>query len=190
MRTRLGLSLVAVLGVPLTVRAQATAAPAAPAQTSPASAQRAAATLPPGPYKSATPGGAKVANVTCKDGTTGTVGRGACARHGGVAAVAAPGPAAARAAATASANPGGVAPVPTPQATAVVPAGPGHRAVAVAPGGVATPSARPVGSASGTAVGDANPAGATAQCKDGTYSHAKGHRGACSRHGGVTKFLS
>lgn len=32
-------------------------------------------------------------------------------------------------------------------------------------------------------------AGAIAQCKDGTYSHAKNHRGACSRHGGVAKWL-
>jgi large subunit ribosomal protein L22e/Meckel syndrome type 1 protein len=32
-------------------------------------------------------------------------------------------------------------------------------------------------------------AGAIAQCKDGTYSHAKNHRGACSRHGGVGKWL-
>jgi uncharacterized protein DUF3761 len=34
-----------------------------------------------------------------------------------------------------------------------------------------------------------NPAGAIAQCKDGTYSHAKGHSGACSRHGGVAKWM-
>jgi hypothetical protein len=34
-------------------------------------------------------------------------------------------------------------------------------------------------------VEDRNPAGAIAQCKDGTYSHAKARSGACSRHGGV-----
>lgn len=32
-------------------------------------------------------------------------------------------------------------------------------------------------------------AGATAQCKDGTYSHSKTHQGACSHHGGVAKWL-
>jgi hypothetical protein len=35
--------------------------------------------------------------------------------------------------------------------------------------------------------GDA-PADATARCKDGTYSHAKQHSGACSRHGGVAEW--
>ncbi|PHM55318.1 Acid shock protein [Xenorhabdus hominickii] len=29
----------------------------------------------------------------------------------------------------------------------------------------------------------------TAQCKDGTYSKSKSHKGACSRHGGVAKWL-
>jgi hypothetical protein len=31
--------------------------------------------------------------------------------------------------------------------------------------------------------------GATARCKDGTYSHSQQHRGACSRHGGVDSWL-
>lgn len=31
--------------------------------------------------------------------------------------------------------------------------------------------------------------GAIAECKDHTYSHARTHRGACSRHGGVSQFL-
>ncbi|RJO69371.1 DUF3761 domain-containing protein [Nocardia panacis] len=34
------------------------------------------------------------------------------------------------------------------------------------------------------------PAGATAQCGDGTYSHSKNHRGTCSRHGGVARWLA
>ena len=33
------------------------------------------------------------------------------------------------------------------------------------------------------------PAGATAKCKDGTYSMAKNHQGACSKHGGVGEWL-
>jgi hypothetical protein len=35
-----------------------------------------------------------------------------------------------------------------------------------------------------------DPAGAIAKCKDGTYSHAKGHSGACSNHGGVGEWLN
>jgi hypothetical protein len=35
---------------------------------------------------------------------------------------------------------------------------------------------------------DHNPAGAIAQCKDGSYSHAKARSGACARHGGVAKW--
>ncbi|MFI4982700.1 MAG: DUF3761 domain-containing protein, partial [Nevskiales bacterium] len=35
----------------------------------------------------------------------------------------------------------------------------------------------------------AAPAGATAKCKDGTYSMAKHHQGACSKHGGVGEWL-
>ncbi|MFF3735529.1 DUF3761 domain-containing protein [Streptomyces sp. NPDC002476] len=33
--------------------------------------------------------------------------------------------------------------------------------------------------------GSPHPAGATAQCKDGTYSYSKTFRGTCSGHGGV-----
>jgi hypothetical protein len=33
------------------------------------------------------------------------------------------------------------------------------------------------------------PEGATAQCRDGTYSFSKSRRGTCSHHGGVAKWL-
>jgi hypothetical protein len=33
------------------------------------------------------------------------------------------------------------------------------------------------------------PPGATAQCRDGTYSFSQSHRGTCSHHGGVAKWL-
>jgi len=33
------------------------------------------------------------------------------------------------------------------------------------------------------------PAGATAQCADGTYSFSENHRGTCSHHGGVSSWL-
>jgi hypothetical protein len=35
----------------------------------------------------------------------------------------------------------------------------------------------------------AAPEGATAQCRDGSYSFSRNHRGTCSRHGGVAKWL-
>lgn len=34
-----------------------------------------------------------------------------------------------------------------------------------------------------------NPAGATAKCKDGTYSKSQNHSGTCSHHGGVAEWL-
>jgi hypothetical protein len=34
------------------------------------------------------------------------------------------------------------------------------------------------------------PAGATAQCRDGTYSFSQSRRGTCSHHGGVSKWLT
>ncbi len=40
------------------------------------------------------------------------------------------------------------------------------------------------------AAGTGDAAGATAKCKDGTYSHAKHHQGACSKHGGVDSWMA
>ena len=34
-----------------------------------------------------------------------------------------------------------------------------------------------------------NPEGATAKCRDGTYSYSQNHRGTCSHHGGVEEWL-
>lgn len=34
------------------------------------------------------------------------------------------------------------------------------------------------------------PQGATAKCRDGSYSFSQHHRGSCSRHGGVSEWLS
>lgn len=40
-----------------------------------------------------------------------------------------------------------------------------------------------------TRTGDV-PAGATAKCRDSTYSFSRHHRGTCSHHGGVSVWLS
>lgn len=63
---------------------------------------------------------------------------------------------------------------------------PAQTTVTPAPKPTATPANRPTHAAND----NSNPAGATAQCKDGTYSHAAHHGGACSHHGGVAKWLS
>jgi hypothetical protein len=34
------------------------------------------------------------------------------------------------------------------------------------------------------------PAGASAQCRDGSYSFSKHHQGTCSHHGGVSRWLN
>ena len=50
------------------------------------------------------------------------------------------------------------------------------------------PRARPPRASASTPA--ATPAGATAQCKDGSYSRAQGRSGACAGHGGVATWLS
>jgi hypothetical protein len=104
----------------------------------------------------------------CVDGTaSNSTGRGTCSGHGG-----------AKGAEATSRVTG--APVPAP-GTAATP-----RASARAR--VRANSNSAVVSGSGSAE-DNNPAGAIARCKDGLYSHARNHRGACSRHGGVASWL-
>lgn len=47
---------------------------------------------------------------------------------------------------------------------------------------VSTPAAAPAGNTSGAQ-------GATARCKDGSYSHSQHHSGSCAGHGGVANWL-
>jgi hypothetical protein len=120
--------------------------------------------------------GAQVTSL-CADGTTSNAtGRGACSGHGGVKG----------AAATSKAT---GTPITAPATAA--PAKP--KAVETKP--VTAPAApKPRAAATTSTAGsggreDKNPAGAIAQCKDGMYSHAKNRTGACSRHGGVAKWM-
>jgi hypothetical protein len=69
-----------------------------------------------------------------------------------------------------------------PPSAAAAPAKPATAAAKPSAAATATPAA------AGASAGPA-PAGATAQCKDGSYSMAKNHQGACSSHGGVGKWL-
>lgn len=71
------------------------------------------------------------------------------------------------------------------KAVCKVAATPARSAAAAKP--APAPAARPAPKTAAT--DDRNPAGATALCKDGTYSHSKVHSGSCSRHGGVSKWI-
>lgn len=148
----------------------------------------------------------------CKDGTTSAAsGRGACSGHGGVdekatsaakkaakseAKKAAKTEAAAekKAAAKTEAKADKKAAAKTEKAEAkreakTVPSLPAS-VPATSPARAKSEAKSKAPSATKTVAGDNNdPRGATAQCKDGTYSHAVSHQGACSRHGGVAKFL-
>ena len=151
--------------------------------------------------------------TTCKDGTTSTsTGKGTCSGHGGVqkagtsAASAAAAPAAAPAAPAAPAasaatstckdgttststgkgtcsGHGGVQ-----KATPATPAAAAPAAAAATP--AAAKSSAAANSAPTAAAGNTDPTGATAKCKDGTYSKSQHHSGTCSSHGGVAQWLT
>ena len=113
------------------------------------------------------------AAVKCADGTTSTAtGKGACSHHGGIAH-----------SSPASAS---TTKIVAPAATGTMPAAATGTAPAAAANNQPHNTTNPNASAEHP---DNNPQGATAQCKDGTYSHATHHQGACSNHGGVAKWL-
>jgi hypothetical protein len=104
--------------------------------------------------------------VGCKDGTTSVSGRGACSHHGGVG-------------------------KETERAERAERAEPAHEtrpSSRVEPPRTEAPRSEAPSSERVEGV-DRNSAGATARCKDGEYSHALHHTGACSRHGGVATWL-
>src|SRR6202142_3871093 len=110
--------------------------------------------------------------TTCKDGTTSAAtGKGACSGHGGVQ----------KAAKSAAAATGSATPAPA------APAAPAPAAASAAP---AAKSASTTKSAPTATAGNTDPTGATAKCKDGTYSKSAHHSGTCSSHGGVSEWLT
>ncbi len=113
--------------------------------------------------------------VTCKDGTSSNAtGRGACSGHGGVKKdAAATEKAAVEPAKEKTAKPAKKETVAAP-------------AAAAAP---AAPAAAPAAASRSAPAAAGGAQGATAKCKDGTYSHSTGHKGACSHHGGVGEWL-
>ena len=124
--------------------------------------------------------------VKCKDGTESQAGRGACSHHGGVAATGA-------AAAPANQPAGRVSEPKAPAAPAQAPRNAPPSSEWQGPIGSVPPpnaprsSSHPNGHPSGNA--KQPPTGRpTAQCRDGSWSYAQHHSGACSRHGGVSRW--
>ncbi len=123
---------------------------------------------------------AKTHMVACKDGTHAKAGRGACSGHGGVGTAASHAKAKgkakekvkAKAKEKVKAKEQAKAPAKTLKERME-----GHMA------------AKHEAAKKPEKAGVAGAAGATARCKDGSYSHAKTHRGACSRHGGVAEWM-
>jgi hypothetical protein len=140
--------------------------------------------------------------VSCKDGTQSKGGRGACSRHGGVADAAPNGPSGAPVAAPAQEGAGETAGVMCKDGSRSATSGRGacsHHGGIAAVGGAGAPAPADERAHSTTGAeprGDettgkhTDPTGATAQCKDGSYSHSQRHSGSCSHHGGVAKWLN
>lgn len=114
------------------------------------------------------------ATAACKDGSysTSSSHRGACKGHGGVSDWLTKTETKSK---TKSKEAKAAESEAAPAAEAAAPAAP------AAPAHAAT--------AAKSAPSGAAPGDATAECKDGSYSHAHHHRGACSRHGGVQQWL-
>lgn len=139
--------------------------------------------------------------VTCKDGTTSTAtGRGACSGHGGV--DRSPKSTKATKSSTKAAK------AETKEAKADTKAdtkaekaemkaetrgekqqAKETKAVEKAARKSASSDVRQTSKVANATAANTDPTNATAKCKDGTYSHAATHRGACSRHGGVAEWL-
>jgi len=144
--------------------------PIPPKSTTTAPPKGASSTKGGATAKASTPAGS---TGQCNDGsyTKAKTERGACSQHGGVKTWYG----------TSTAAPTSTkAPTATPT--------PSHE-----PPNAATPPpsapAKPTTAHTTTKAAPADaPQGATAKCKDGTYSMAKQHRGACSRHGGVAEW--
>ena len=111
--------------------------------------------------------------VTCKDGTLSKGGQGACSSHGGIATKSTM-KSESKAATTAAKS----------DAKAMKSAAKADEKMAKAETKTAAKDMKADAKAE-----EKDAKGATAQCKDNTYSHAKNRQGMCSGHGGVAKMM-
>lgn len=159
----------------------------------------AAALLLPSLALAQTPAGA---TAKCKDGTYSTAKstQGRCSAHGGVASLVTSKKPSTRSTSTSrssatskhtTASTTSSSRTPTSRTTS-------RRSTSKTAPGKSAPSQTPPPPTSGSAESSqiptvrapaGAPAGATALCKDGTYSTSKVHTGACSHHGGVSQWL-
>jgi membrane protein involved in colicin uptake len=123
------------------------------------------------------PAAAQAGKVTCKDGSKSAGGRGACSGHGGVL----------TASVKADVKADAKAMKAEKKADAKAEKKADARAEKKAEAKAEKKADQKMNAMAKEDEKDAR--GATAECKDHTYSHAKSHQGACSRHGGVAKFI-
>ena len=142
---------------------------------------KAAAVAPPAPTSAAAASAAPSISTTTSArhydcSKPGNANKAACKSAGAVAAAPAP--------PTAPAKPSIFSRIMKPKAQPA--SAPAPAAPAAAP--TTTASSVPVSSYKGKSI-TTDAAGATGQCRDGTYTHATHHSGACSSHGGVAKWM-
>ena len=134
---------------------------------------------------------AKPANATaqCKDGTYSTAQskRGACSGHGGIQTWYADESAKADAKAAVKSTKSAAKDAGKATADASKSVAKEGKSAAKSAGAAASKATQATANAIKPKPSDA-PQDATAKCKDGTYSNAKQHRGACSSHGGVAEW--
>ena len=128
---------------------------------------------------------AQAGQVVCKDGTKSAGGRGACSGHGGI--VSAMAKSAAKA--DAKMDKAEVRAAKAEKKADVKADAKMDKAEVKTTAKTSRAEKKADRMARKTSMEDRDARGATAECKDHTYSHAKTHQGSCSTHGGVAKFL-